>query len=67
MKSAQVPFPLISVLRNDKDIKKIDYIARIFTNLHINDKTYSNIDIYAISTDFFNTLNPYQQKNLYLA
>ncbi|EPS8494138.1 darobactin export ABC transporter permease subunit [Yersinia enterocolitica] len=67
VKSAQVPFPLISVLRNDKSIKNIDYIVRIFTNLYFNDKTYSNIDIYAISTDFFNTLNPYQQKNLYLA
>lgn len=66
VKSAQIPFPLISVLKNDKDIKSIDYIVRIFTNLHVNDKTYSNIDIYAISTDFFNTLNPYQQKNLYL-
>ncbi|WP_174848404.1 darobactin export ABC transporter permease subunit, partial [Yersinia artesiana] len=47
--------------------KNIDYIVRIFTNLHVNDKMYSNIDIYAVSTEFFNTLNPYQQKNIYLA
>ena len=67
VKSAQVPLPLTSVLKNDSNIKRIDYMARIFTRLHINDKTYSNIDIYAVSTDFFNTLNPYKQKNLYLA
>lgn len=67
VKSAQVPFPLISALRNDRNIKSVDYIVRIFTHLHVNDKTYSNIDIYAVNTDFFNTLNPYQQKNLYLA
>lgn len=66
VKSAQVPFPLISVLRNDRNIKRVDFIVRIFTHLHVNDKTYSNIDIYAVSNDFFNTLNPYQQKNLSL-
>lgn len=67
IKSAQVPLPLISILENDKDIKHVSAIVRIFTRLQVNDKNHSNVDIYAVSANFFNTLNPYQQKIPYLA
>lgn len=67
VKSAQVPLPLISVLKSDKNIKQVDYIVRILTRLQVNDKTYSNVDIYAVSTNLLNTLNPFQQKIPYLA
>ncbi|QHB33252.1 ABC transporter permease [Yersinia canariae] len=61
VKSAQTPLPLISALKNDSSIKHIDFIVRIFTRLQINDKTHLNVDIYAVSNDFLNTLNPFQE------
>ncbi|ATM96570.1 Membrane protein [Yersinia frederiksenii] len=67
IKSAQVPLPLISVLENDKNIKSVNSIIRILTHLQINDRTHSDVDIYAVSVNFFDTLNPFQQKIPYLA
>ncbi|CNI91370.1 Membrane protein [Yersinia rohdei] len=67
VKSAQVPLPLISVLENDENIKRVDSIFRIVTRLQSNDKTYSNVDIFAVSADFLNSLNLFQQKVTHLA
>lgn len=67
VKSAQAPLPLISVLKNDNNIKHVDFIARIFTRLQVNDRIHSNVDIYAVSTELLNTLNPFQQKITHLA
>ncbi|WP_425471819.1 ABC transporter permease [Yersinia hibernica] len=62
IKSAQAPLPLAAVLKNDRNIKRVDSIVRIFTRLQFNGRTHSNVDIYAVSDDFFNTINPLQQK-----
>ncbi|WP_193588340.1 ABC transporter permease [Yersinia hibernica] len=62
IKSAQAPLPLAAVLKNDRNIKRVDSIVRIFTRLQFNGRTHSNVDIYAVSADFFNTINPFQQK-----
>ncbi|MDR5017863.1 darobactin export ABC transporter permease subunit [Yersinia rochesterensis] len=67
VKSAQAPLPLISVLKNDNNIKHVDFIARIFTRLQVNDRVHSNVDIYAVSAELLNTLNLFQQKIPHLA
>lgn len=67
VKSAQSPLPLTSVLKNDKNIKRVDSMVRIVTHLQVNDKTYSDVDIYAVSTDFFDAVNPFRQKPSHLA
>lgn len=60
VKSARAPLPLISALQNDKDIKRVDYVLRLFLNLQVKNRTYSDVEIYAVSDGFFSTLNPYQ-------
>lgn len=63
VKSAQVPLPLISVLENDENIKRVDSIFRIVTRLQSNDKTYSNVDIFAVSARFFKFLKSFPAKS----
>lgn len=69
VKSAQVPFPLIPALQNAKNIKEVIYALRLFTDLQVNDQTHSKVEIYAVSPNFFNVINPYKlsndQPNLY--
>ncbi|AJJ62788.1 hypothetical protein AT01_3927 [Yersinia aldovae 670-83] len=60
VKSARAPLPLISALQNDKDIKRVDYVLRLFLNLQVKNRTYSDVEIYAVSDGFFSALNPYQ-------
>ncbi|CNH26557.1 Membrane protein [Yersinia intermedia] len=63
VKSAQVPFPLIPALQNAKNIKEVIYALRLFTDLQVNDQTHSKVEIYAVSPNFFNVINPYKLSN----
>ncbi|MBX9497326.1 darobactin export ABC transporter permease subunit [Yersinia enterocolitica] len=63
VKSAQVPLPLLTALQNEKNIKNTVFALRLFTDLQANSQTYTKVDIYAVSPNFFNVVNPYQQNN----
>ncbi|WP_145520005.1 darobactin export ABC transporter permease subunit [Yersinia mollaretii] len=62
IKSAQVALPLLSVLKNEKNIQEIAYTFRLFTKLQVNGRVYNKVDIYAVSPNFFNIVMPYQPK-----
>ncbi|HDL6854318.1 TPA: darobactin export ABC transporter permease subunit [Yersinia enterocolitica] len=63
VKSAQVPLPLLIALQNEKNIKNTAYALRLSSNLQVNDLTHAKVDIYAVSPNFFNIINPYQLNN----
>ncbi|CNH84077.1 Membrane protein [Yersinia massiliensis] len=62
VKSAQVPLPLLSVLENENDIKETSFALRLFMNLHAKGQTHTQVDIFAVSPNFFNVITPYKGK-----